>query len=115
LRAFDGALRVAGAVLSVLLGAGSALLEVFLTPLVWPVPVAAAVLGNLVLAWFAWSTVDRVWAWLLAAVPWFGVMVVAVGSTSEGDQLANSWTGLGTFAAGTAAFFVPAALPRWSP
>lgn len=112
LRAFDLALRIAGGLLSVLMGTGFALLEVVSTPGFWLMPVLAAAVGNLFLVLFARSTVDVSWAWMLPAVPWFAVMVASVGSTSEGDQLASSWTGLATFGVGALAFFVPA---FWTP
>jgi len=89
----------------------TALLEAFSTPYHWTIPVAAALVGNLLLYWFAQYTVAKSWAWLVPAVPWFLVMVVAVGFTSEGDQIANSWVGLATFGAGAVGFFVPAAFP----
>lgn len=97
-----------------MLGAGSAALEAVWTPGFWLIPVLAAGVGNAFLAWFARSTVERSWAWLLPAVPWLVVMVASVATTAEGDQVANSWTGLATFAAGAFAFF-PAAFRRPTP
>jgi len=111
---FDAVVRVAGACVAVTLAAMTALLEAFSTPYHWAVPVAAALVVNLALFWFAQYTIALAWAWIVPAVPWFLVMVVAVGSTSGGDLIANSWIGLATFGAGAVGFFVPAAFPRGS-
>ncbi|HZM83714.1 MAG TPA: hypothetical protein VFC19_48975 [Candidatus Limnocylindrales bacterium] len=111
MRAFDAIVRVAGACVAATLGAMTALLEAFATPYHWAIPVSAALAGNLLLFWFAQYTVAKSWAWLVPTVPWFLVMFVAVGSTSEGDLIANSWIGLATFGAGAVGFLVPAALP----
>jgi len=111
LRAFDAVVRVAGACVAATLGAMTALLEAFATPRHWIIPIAAALVGNLLLFWFGHYTIARVWAWIVPAVPWFLVMILAVASTGEGDLIANSWTGLATFAAGAAGFFLPAAFP----
>lgn len=107
--------RVAGGCVAVVLGAMTAAAEAFLTPYPWAVPVAAAALGNLMLYWFAQHTVAKVWAWLLPAVPWFLLMIIAVGASSEGDLIANSWAGLATFGAGALGFVAPAAWPRRPP
>lgn len=109
---FDAVIRGGGACVAVALAAMTALFEAFSTPYHWAIPVVAALAGNLALFWFAQYTIARSWAWIVPAVPWFLVMVVAVGSTSEGDLIANSWLGLVTFAAGAVGFFVPAAFPR---
>lgn len=111
MRAFDAIVRVAGACVAATLAVLTALLEAFATPFHWAIPVSAALVSSLLLFWFAQYTIARSWAWIVPAVPWFLVMVVAVGSTSEGDLIANSWTGLATFGAGAVGFFVPAALP----
>lgn len=111
MRAYEVALRVAGGVLSFLMGTGFALLEVVSTPGFWLMPVLAAATSNVFLVWFARRTVGHPLAWLLAAVPWFGVMVASIGTTGEGDQLANSWTGLATFGVGAFAFFIPVIRP----
>jgi hypothetical protein len=118
LRVCDALIRVAGACVAVTLAVMTALLEAFATPGHWAIPVGAALVGNLLLFWFAQFTIARSWAWMVPAVPWFLVMVAAVGSTSEGDVIANSGIGLVTFGAGAAGFFVPAAVPpgtsnRW--
>ncbi|HCT76241.1 MAG TPA: hypothetical protein DGT23_06540 [Micromonosporaceae bacterium] len=110
MRAFDLLLRIVGGVLAALMGAGSALLEATATPGFWAIPVGAASVGNAFLIWFAQSTVDKPWAWLVPGVPWFATMVALVGPTTEGDLIANSWTGLATFAAGALVFFVAIAL-----
>ncbi len=111
-RAADAVLRVAGGVLAVAMAIGLALLEALSTPGPWFFAVPAAVIGNIFLAWFAMSTVERWWAWILPAVPWTVIMLMAIAPTSEGDQLANSWTGLGAFGAGAFAFVMSAGRRR---
>ncbi len=105
--AFDLALRVAGGVIAVVLGAGFALLEATATPRAWFIPVLSALVGNAFLVWFAATTVETRWSWLLPAVPWVAVMLAATTSTI--DLIANSWTGLGTLAAGTFVYFAAVA------
>jgi hypothetical protein len=90
------------------MGAASALLEAMATPLLWVYPVTSAIAGNVFLTWFALSTVDRPWAPWIPAAAWSAVMFAMIGGTSEGDQIANSYTGLATFAAGGLAFVVAA-------
>jgi len=109
LRVSDDVIRVVAACVAATLGAMTALLEAFATPRPWIIPVGAALAGNLLLYWFARYTMVRMWAWLVPAVPWFLVMILAVAST-QGDLIANSWTGLATFGAGAVGFLVPAAL-----
>jgi hypothetical protein len=104
---FDVALRIAGGVLAIAMASGLALLEAVSTPGPWFIAVLAALTGNAFLSWFAMSTMEHRWAWLLPAAPWVVIMLLAIAPTAEGDQLANSWTGLGTFAAGAIAFFLP--------
>lgn len=113
-RVVDLVLRVLGGLFALLLGAGSALLEAFSSayrflglPAFWLI--AVVVLANLFLVWFAKTVVGRPWAWWLPALAWFLIMVFAVGGTSEGDQIAGTWVGLITFAAGAFAFVAPAA------
>ncbi|GIH10109.1 hypothetical protein Rhe02_81760 [Rhizocola hellebori] len=113
MRVFDLLLRLFGIVLSVLMAVGSAVLEATATPGFWVYPVVAAIAGNAFLVWFAHSTVDRSWAPWIPALAWSATMIALVGGTSEGDQIANSVTGLATFAAGALTFFVAVALrPR---
>jgi hypothetical protein len=107
---FDLLLRWAGGVLATLMAAGFAILEAVATPGLWAIPITAAILGNAFLVWFAQSTVSTRWAWLVPAVPWCAVMLALVDPTSEGDVIANSWTGLITLAAGTFVFFLAVAL-----
>jgi hypothetical protein len=112
-RVFDTLLRSFGGLLAVLLGALFAILEAVATPRLWLIPVLAAITGNIFLYWFAQTTVGKSWAWTLAAAPWGLVMIASIGPTREGDQLANSYPGLVTFAAGAITFFALAALrPR---
>ena len=103
---------MAGACVAATLAVMTALWEAFATPHPWIVPVAAALAANLLLYQFARFTMARSWAWVVPAVPWFAVMMLAVASTSGGDLIANSWAGLATFVAGALGFFVPAAVAR---
>ncbi|GHJ50230.1 hypothetical protein Cs7R123_75720 [Catellatospora sp. TT07R-123] len=110
----DLLLRGAGAVLAVVLATLTAFLEAMGTavridgwPAVWVLPLAVVV--NVLLIWFARTAVGMPWAWWFVAAPWFLVMVFAVGGTSEGDQLANSWLGLGLLALGGMAIVGPVA------
>lgn len=110
MRVFDIVLRVVGGALAILLSAAAAVLEILATHSFWLIPVAAALLGNLFLFWFAQETVRWRWAWLLPAAPWLALFLVAVSTTRDGDQLADPWIGLATFAAGALGYFLPAAL-----
>lgn len=91
-----------------MMAAGSAVLVATATPRFWAIPVAAAIAGNAFLAWFALYTMDKRWAPWVPGIVWCAVMLAAVAPTSEGDLIANSGTGLATFAAGTLTFFVMA-------
>lgn len=114
MRLLDYALRGVGAVLAVFLGTASAVLEAVYTPYriggwpaVWLVP--TALLVSLFLGWFARTATGLAWGWWLTAVPWFLVMIFAVGGTQEGDQIAASWLGLLVLAVGGIGFVGPAA------
>ncbi|GAA1404603.1 hypothetical protein ACFQZ4_28900 [Catellatospora coxensis] len=114
MKLLDLALRGIGAVLSVFLGTAFAVLEAVYTPYriagwpaVWLVPAALAI--SLFLSWFARTATGLAWGWWLAAVPWFLVMIFAVGGTQEGDQIAASWVGLLVLATGGIGFVGPAA------
>jgi hypothetical protein len=105
LRVFDLLLRILGAVFSVLMAVGSAVLEATATPGFWVYPVASAIAGNAFLVWFALFTMQKSWAPWIPGVAWIGLMLLLVAGTTEGDQIANSGTGLATFAAGALTFF----------
>lgn len=114
MRLLDYALRGVGALLAVFLGTASAVLEAVYTPYriagwpaVWLVP--TALLVSLFLSWFARTATGLAWGWWLAAVPWFLVMIFAVGGTQEGDQIAATWIGLLVLATGGIGFVGPAA------
>ncbi|BCJ72405.1 hypothetical protein CS0771_19490 [Catellatospora sp. IY07-71] len=114
MKLLDLALRGIGALLAVFLGGMTALLEAVYTPYriggwpaLWLPPLAFGV--SLLLGWFARTVTGTVWGWWLAAVPWFLVMVFAVGGTQEGDQIAATWLGLLVLAAGGIGFVGPAA------
>ncbi|GAA2361984.1 hypothetical protein Cme02nite_42800 [Catellatospora methionotrophica] len=114
MRLLDFALRGAGAVLAIFLGGASAVLEAVYTPYriggwpaVWLVPVAFGV--GVFLDWFARTATGAAWGWWLPAVPWFLIMIFAVGGTQEGDQIASTWLGLLVLAAGGIGFVGPAA------
>ncbi|GAA1361159.1 hypothetical protein [Catellatospora chokoriensis] len=114
MKLLDLALRGFGGVLAVFLGVASAVLEAVYTPYriggwpaVWLVP--TALLVSLFLGWFARTATGLAWGWWLAAVPWFLVMIFAVGGTQEGDQIAATWLGLLVLATGGIGFVGPAA------
>lgn len=114
MRILDYALRGVGGLLAIILGGASAVLEAVHTPYRlagWPAwwLLPAAVVANLFLGWFARSATGAAWGWWLAAVPWFLVMIFAVGGTQEGDQIAATWLGLLLLAVGGMAFVGPAA------
>lgn len=120
----DKALRVAGGVIAVLAAVLTAVLELLLTALriggeLVGISIVVAVAGNLVLGWFAYTTVGRKWAIALPAVAWLGVMLVASGRTAEGDLLlvgpsggkvidGNSWVGITMIFAGAIAYAMAA-------
>lgn len=106
-------LRIGGLVVSVVLAAGTALLEALYTSsrvgesrAWWSV--LAAILGNAFLVWFARFTVGERWAPVVPAVTWTFVMLVASYRTSEGDLLMAETNpmALGTMMAGFATFVV---------
>jgi hypothetical protein len=117
----DKALRVAGGVIAVLAAVLTAVLELLLTALriggeLVGISVVVAVAGNLVLGWFAYTTVGRKWAIALPATAWLVVMLIASGRTAEGDLLlvgpsggkvidGNSWVGITMIFAGAIAAF----------
>jgi hypothetical protein len=88
----DLALRVLGAVVALLGGAGSALLEAVLTPVRaggWAVPIApllAAVLGVPLVSYAVAATGSRAAA-VVPVVGWFGTIAVLLNRTTEGDVL----------------------------
>ncbi|WP_329111503.1 hypothetical protein OG792_29280 [Micromonospora sp. NBC_01699] len=111
----DRLLRIAGGAVAVVAAVVTATLELLLSMLrvgghLIGVSVLVAVLANLFLSWFAYRTVGRRWAVALPAVPWFGLMVVASGKTSEGDILlaGDNWVGIVMIFAGSMAFAVMA-------
>jgi hypothetical protein len=93
------AVRIAGGVVAVLAGAGSALVEGLLTPLRLgdvPLPVApvlGAVLGVPLVAYGAWSTGSRLGG-LAPCVAWLAMMIALVSPTAEGDLILTG-TGMG--------------------
>jgi hypothetical protein len=81
-----------GAVVALLGGAGSALVEALLTPVRaggWPVPIApllAAALGVPLVRFAAYATGRRAGA-VLPVVGWFGAVSLLLDRTIEGDVL----------------------------
>jgi hypothetical protein len=111
----DLALRVTGGVLVVLAAVLTAVLEVFFTPLrvggfLIGLSALGAVVANVALASFAYRTVGAKWAVALPALTWFAVLMVAAGSTPEGDILLvdDNWVGLATIFTGSMAFAIVA-------
>lgn len=103
-------LSAAGVALAALMAAGSAVLIATATPRFWAIPVVAAVAGNAFLVWFVRGAVQKPWApWVPASI-WCLLMLVMIGPTAEGDQLANSGTGLAAFAFGTLTFAAAASM-----
>jgi hypothetical protein len=88
----DVVLRLLGAVVALLGGAGSALLEAVLTPVRaggWPVPIApllAAALGVPLVSYAVAATGSRAAA-ILPVVGWFLTIAVLLTRTVEGDVL----------------------------
>ena len=110
--ALELTVRVAGVVISVLAAFCSAVLEVFGTQLrLGGIPVGVSVLAALVvnpaIAWFAATTVGRLWAVGPPWVVWTGWMLFATGyRTPEGDYLVagDDWIALATVLLGSLAF-----------
>lgn len=112
-RLLDLGLRVAGAVVVVVAGVLTGVLELLLATVrvggqLIGVSVLLAVGANIALSWFAHEAVGRRWAVALPAVPWFALMAVAAIRTSEGDLLlaGDNWVGLAMIVAGAMTFAV---------
>ncbi|MEU8332795.1 hypothetical protein [Micromonospora sp. NPDC048839] len=112
-RLFDLGLRLAGAVVVVVAGVLSGVLELLLSTVrvggqLIGVSALLAVGANIVLSWFAHEAVGRRWAVALPAVPWFALMAVAAIRTNEGDLLlaGDNWVGLAMIVAGAMTFAV---------
>ncbi|MEU8184457.1 hypothetical protein AB0B85_03570 [Micromonospora sp. NPDC049044] len=112
-RLLDLGLRVAGAIVVVVAGVLSGVLELLLATVrvggqLIGVSAVLAVGANIVLSWFAYAAVGRRWAVALPAVPWFALMAVAAIRTSEGDLLlaGDNWVGLAMIVAGAMTFAV---------
>ncbi|WP_435208644.1 hypothetical protein [Micromonospora sp. bgisy143] len=128
-RMLDLSLRVAGAIVVVVAGVVTGVLELLLATLrvggqLIGVSVLLAVGANILLSWFAHEAVGRRWAVALPAVPWFALMAVAAIRTTEGDLLlaGDNWVGLAMIVAGAMTFAVmgfrqilapPATLGGW--
>jgi hypothetical protein len=112
-------MKIAGGVIATLLAFVSSLWEAFLTPLSWqwtsgghahyvrlPVALVAAVVGNFLLAWFAYAATGRMLAIVGPFVAWSVPMVLAAGRTREGDLIltSNNWVGISTMLAGAVSF-----------
>ena len=106
---------MAGAVVGVLLGFVSALVEVFwaaayVGPVRFPVSAVLAVVGNVALVRFTWWVTGSRGLALLPGLAWMVPVVIASGGTSEGDQLlrADNWVALATLFGGAVAWTVAA-------
>ena len=112
--ALELTVRVAGVVISVLAAFLSGVLEVFGTQLrLGGVPagvsVVAALVVNPAIAWFAVTTVGRLWAVGPPWIVWTAWMLFATGyRTPEGDYLVagDDWIALATVLLGSLAFAV---------
>ncbi|MEU4476062.1 hypothetical protein [Micromonospora sp. NPDC023888] len=112
-RLLDLGLRLAGAIVVVVAGVLSGVLELLLATVrvggqLIGVSALLAVGANIVLSWFAYEAVGRRWAVALPAVPWFALMAVAAIRTNEGDLLlaGDNWVGLAMIVAGAMTFAV---------
>ncbi|WP_442934283.1 hypothetical protein [Micromonospora sp. CPCC 205539] len=109
----DLGVRLAGAVVVVVAGVLTGVLELLLATVrvggqLIGVSALLAIGANIALSWFAHETVGRRWAVALPAVPWFALMAVAAVRTSEGDLLlaGDNWVGLAIIVAGAMTFAV---------
>ncbi|MEH1168052.1 hypothetical protein V6V47_21975 [Micromonospora sp. CPCC 205539] len=112
-RMLDLGVRLAGAVVVVVAGVLTGVLELLLATVrvggqLIGVSALLAIGANIALSWFAHETVGRRWAVALPAVPWFALMAVAAVRTSEGDLLlaGDNWVGLAIIVAGAMTFAV---------
>ncbi|MGW3605925.1 hypothetical protein [Micromonospora sp. NPDC005161] len=112
-RLLDLGLRLAGAIVVVVAGVLTGVLELLFSTVrvggqLIGVSALLAVGANIVLSWFAYEVVGRRWAVALPAVPWFVLMAVAAVRTSEGDLLlaGDNWVGLAMIVAGAMTFAV---------
>ncbi|MBM7490742.1 hypothetical protein JOD64_001964 [Micromonospora luteifusca] len=112
-RLLDLGLRLAGAIVVVVAGVLTGVLELLLATVrvggqLIGVSALLAVGANIALSWFAYEVVGRRWAVALPAVPWFALMAVAAVRTSEGDLLlaGDNWVGLAMIVAGAMTFAV---------
>ncbi|SCE91014.1 hypothetical protein GA0070612_2107 [Micromonospora chokoriensis] len=112
-RLLDLGVRVAGAIIVVVAGVLTGVLELLLATVrvggyLIGVSALIAVGANIALSWFAYEAVGRRWAVALPAVPWFALMAVAAVRTSEGDLLlaGDNWVGLALIVAGAMTFAV---------
>ncbi|MFE9189551.1 hypothetical protein ACFYL6_08085 [Micromonospora sp. NPDC007208] len=112
-RLLDLGVRLAGAIVVVLAGVLTGVLELLLATVrvggqLIGVSVLLAIGANIVLSWFAYEAVGRRWAVALPAVPWFALMAVAAIRTNEGDLLlaGDNWVGLAMIVAGAMTFAV---------
>ncbi|WP_410811851.1 hypothetical protein [Micromonospora sp. 067-2] len=112
-RLLDLGLRVVGAVVVVVAGVLTGVLELLLSTVrvggqLAGVSALLAVGANILLSWFAHESVGRRWAVALPAVPWFALMAVAAIRTTEGDLLlaGDNWVGLAMIVAGAMTFAV---------
>lgn len=112
-RLLDLGLRLAGAIVVVVAGVLTGVLELLLATVrvggqLIGVSALLAIGANIVLSWFAHEAVGRRWAVALPAVPWFALMAVAAIRTNEGDLLlaGDNWVGLAMIVAGAMTFAV---------
>ncbi|MBQ1040753.1 hypothetical protein [Micromonospora sp. C81] len=112
-RLLDLGLRLVGAIVVVIAGVVTGVLELLLATVrvggqLIGVSAVLAVGANIALSWFAYEAVGRRWAVALPAVPWFALMAVGAIRTTEGDLLlsGDNWVGLAMIVAGAMTFAV---------
>jgi hypothetical protein len=106
-------LTIAGVLLTLLLSALFAVLELLLISVrvggqLIGVSALLALVGNLFVGWFAYRSTRRRWAVLPAALIWLAITLLAAGRTTEGDYLiaSNNWVGWAMIGLGSLAWTI---------
>lgn len=106
-------LSIAGLVITLLLSALTAVLELLLISVrvggqLIGVSAVLALVGNLFVGWFAYRSTKRKLAVLPAALVWLAITLLAAGRTTEGDYLITSdnWVGWAMIGLGSLAWTI---------